>query len=111
MATRLRRALGSDHAVGWAFAFPAVFLIAVFGLVPIAWSFLLSFQKSNLISPNPPFIGLANYRALAKDPLFRQSVAHTVIYTALFVPFTFAIDRFAYRRWQARQQQQPTTKR
>jgi hypothetical protein len=27
----------------------------------------------------------------------------TVLYTALFVPFTYAIDRFAYRRWQARQ--------
>src|SRR3569833_3026346 len=26
-----------------------------------------------------------------------------VIYTALFIPFTFLIDRFAYRRYQARQ--------
>ena len=26
------------------------------------------------------------------------------LYTALFVPFTFYIDRFAYRRWEARQQ-------
>ena len=25
-----------------------------------------------------------------------------VIYTALFIPFTYVIDRFAYRRWQAR---------
>jgi hypothetical protein len=28
-----------------------------------------------------------------------------LIYTALFVPFTFAIDRFAYRRWLAREEQ------
>jgi hypothetical protein len=40
-----------------------------------------------------------------------------VIYTALFIPFTFAIDRFAYRRWQAREQaggtaaSKPTKKR
>jgi hypothetical protein len=27
----------------------------------------------------------------------------TALYTLLFVPFTYAIDRFAYRRWQARQ--------
>ena len=26
-----------------------------------------------------------------------------LLYTALFVPFTFYIDRFAYKRWQARQ--------
>jgi hypothetical protein len=32
-----------------------------------------------------------------------------VIYTALFIPFTFAIDRFAYRRWQAREQGGGTT--
>ncbi len=27
-----------------------------------------------------------------------------LIYTALFIPFTYSIDRFAYRRWQAREQ-------
>lgn len=27
-----------------------------------------------------------------------------IIYTALFVPFTYTIDRFAYNRWQQRQQ-------
>ena len=27
-----------------------------------------------------------------------------VIYTALFIPFTYMIDRYAYRRWQARDQ-------
>jgi hypothetical protein len=31
-----------------------------------------------------------------------------VLYTALFIPFTFVIDRFAYRRWQARQGVQST---
>jgi hypothetical protein len=37
-----------------------------------------------------------------------------LLYTALFVPFTFYIDRFAYKRWQARQQgggNTPTKKR
>jgi hypothetical protein len=36
------------------------------------------------------------------------------LYTALFVPFTYAIDRFAYQRWQRRQQgggKPPTKKR
>ena len=26
-----------------------------------------------------------------------------LIYTALFIPFTYTIDRYAYRRWQSRQ--------
>jgi hypothetical protein len=27
-----------------------------------------------------------------------------LLYTALFIPFTYYIDRFAYKRWEARQQ-------
>ncbi|MFN8233714.1 MAG: sugar ABC transporter permease [Actinomycetota bacterium] len=87
MATVVRRALRSDHAAGWAFAFPAVALIVVFGLVPIVWSAVLSFQKSNLLAP-PEWVGLANYRALPKDPYFRESMVHAAIYTALFVPIS-----------------------
>jgi multiple sugar transport system permease protein len=87
--TRVRRILESDHFSGWALAFPAVFLIFVFWLVPIVWSALLSFQRTNLLSP-PQWIGLANYRALPSDPLFRQSVTHSLIYTALFVPLSVA---------------------
>ena len=37
-----------------------------------------------------------------------------LLYTALFVPFTYYIDRFAYKRWEARQQgggSTPTKKR
>jgi len=84
---RIRRILESDHVAGWALAFPAVFLIFLFGLVPVVWSALLSFQQTNLISP-PKWIGLANYRALTHDPLFAQSVEHSLVYTALFVPLS-----------------------
>jgi hypothetical protein len=30
-----------------------------------------------------------------------------ILYTALFVPFTYYVDRFAYRRWQRREAEQP----
>ncbi|MFL5959222.1 MAG: hypothetical protein ACJ75G_03005 [Gaiellaceae bacterium] len=30
------------------------------------------------------------------------------IYTALFIPFTYAIDRFAYKRWERRGEQHAT---
>jgi multiple sugar transport system permease protein len=83
----VRKALQSDHAAGWAFAGPAVFLIVLFGVVPIIWSAVMSFQRTNLLNA-PEWIGLANYKALSKDPLFKQSVEHSVIYTALFVPIS-----------------------
>jgi hypothetical protein len=35
----------------------------------------------------------------------------TAMYTLLFVPFTYAIDRFAYKRWQARQDGAPGSKK
>jgi len=92
--TRVRRILESDNFSGWALAFPAVFLIFVFGIVPIVWSALLSFQRTNLLSPSQ-WIGLANYRALPSDPLFRQSVVHSLVYTALFVPLSVAGGLFA----------------
>jgi multiple sugar transport system permease protein len=92
--TRVRRILESDNFSGWALAFPAVFLIFLFGIVPIVWSALLSFQRTNLLSP-PQWIGLANYHALPSDPLFRQSVVHSLVYTALFVPLSVAGGLFA----------------
>jgi multiple sugar transport system permease protein len=85
----VRRAIRSDHFAGWAFASPAVLLILVFGLVPIVWSAILSFQKTNLLNA-PTWVGLANYKALPKDPYFKQSMVHSLIYTALFVPFSVA---------------------
>ena len=83
----VRKALQSDHAAGWAFASPAVFLIVLFGVVPIIWSAVISFQRTNLLSA-PEWVGLANYKALSKDPLFKQSVEHSIIYTLLFVPIS-----------------------
>jgi multiple sugar transport system permease protein len=92
MATRgasVRRVMTSDHVVGWAFASPAVLLIVIFGLLPIVWSAVLSFQKANLLAP-PEWVGLANYKALPRDPFFAQSLVHSAIYTVLFVPLSVA---------------------
>ncbi len=90
----VRRIIRSDHVVGWAFAFPAIALIVAFGIVPIVWSALMSFQKTNLLS-TPEWIGLDNYRALPKDPLFKTSIVHAMIYAALFVPLSVGGGLFA----------------
>src|SRR5262245_25413236 len=79
------RVVSSEHFAGWAFVTPAVVLIAVFALIPIGWALLLSFQSNNLLAPGH-YIGLANYRALAKDPQFRSAIGHTLVYTVVFVP-------------------------
>jgi multiple sugar transport system permease protein len=94
VSVNVRRIMRSDHVAGWAFAFPAVALIIAFGVVPIVWSALMSFQKTNLLS-TPEWIGLDNYRALPKDPLFKTSMVHAFIYAALFVPLSVGGGLFA----------------
>jgi multiple sugar transport system permease protein len=84
----MRRVLGSDHLAGWALVAPATLLIGVFGVLPIAWSVLISFQHNDLVSPNPPWVGIANYQALAHDRVFKESIGHTLVYTLLFVPLS-----------------------
>jgi hypothetical protein len=37
---------------------------------------------------------------------FLSAIEITVIYTVIFIPFQFTIDRFAYNRWQRRAEQQ-----
>ncbi|MGH3510301.1 MAG: carbohydrate ABC transporter permease [Nocardioidaceae bacterium] len=88
---RLGHIARSEHAVGLAFITPATVLIGVFGVLPIAWSLLLSFQKSDLLTPETPWVGLKNYRAAASDATFRLAVEHTIVYTALFVPATMVV--------------------
>jgi multiple sugar transport system permease protein len=77
--------------VGWAFVTPATLLIGVFGLLPILWSLMLSFQKSDLLTPETPWVGLKNYKQIAHDPTFGLAIEHTLVYTALFVPATMLV--------------------
>ena len=66
---------------------PSVVLIGLFGLFPVAWSVLLSFQHSDLQTP-ATWAGLGNYKELVHDPVFHEAIRHTVVYTVLFVPIT-----------------------
>ena len=43
---------------------------------------------------------------------YASAAGLALLYTVLFVPFTYALDRFAYRRWQAREDRtRPAKKR
>lgn len=90
---RNRRQRG-DSLAGWLMVSPSVLLIGVFGLVPVIWSFVLSFQRNDLQTP-AQWVGLRNYRALSHDQVFKDSVRHTVVYTALFVPITIVLALLA----------------
>jgi multiple sugar transport system permease protein len=82
-----RAILGSEHVAGWLFVLPATALIALFGIVPIGWVVILSLQHNDLLTA-PTWAGLGNYRTLVHDPVFRDSIRRTIVYTVLFVPLS-----------------------
>ena len=84
--SRLQRVLG-DTPTAWLWVTPAVVIILGLSLVPMAWALLLSFQKSDFVTPST-WVGLDNYSRLVDDPTFRDAVKHTLIYTAAFVPLS-----------------------
>jgi multiple sugar transport system permease protein len=87
----VRRLGRSETFTGWTLAAPAAVLIGIFGLLPVLMSLKLSFQHSDLLTPETPWVGTRNYRQLADDPVFKEAIQHTIVYTALFVPGTMLV--------------------
>jgi multiple sugar transport system permease protein len=71
----------------WLFPAPAVLLVAVIIVYPIAYTGWMSLQEwfaSSLTGPR--FIGLSNYgKILLGDARFREAVARTIYFTVLAV--------------------------
>ena len=55
----------SDGLTGWAMITPGVFMIAVFGMVPVIWAFVLSFQHKHHLARDG-IVGPKTWRALDK---------------------------------------------
>lgn len=77
---RLRESL-----VGWSFAAPNLVLMSLFLFVPIIWAAVISFQETKGFG-DPTWVGLDNYVRLVSDPVFWQSLAQTMVFTAVTVP-------------------------
>src|SRR5260370_21992395 len=61
--------------------FPVLALFFYVRIIPIGFSFLLSFYKWNLISPRKPFVGWDNYLNLMSDDNFVLALKNTTIYS------------------------------
>ncbi|WP_426445905.1 carbohydrate ABC transporter permease [Paenibacillus sp. S-38] len=64
---------------------PLLFFASV-RILPILYSFHVSFREWDLLSEVKPFVGLGNYAALLQDEIFLQSLRNTLIYVAVGVP-------------------------
>ena len=75
-------------------AAPALGLIAVFFFLPVAASLLLSLTDFDIYAiadrDQLRVVGLANYVALARDPLFWRALLNTVVFVAVATPLSIA---------------------
>jgi ABC-type sugar transport system permease subunit len=80
-------ALTSDRKLAWAFTSPAVGVIALIAMFPLAWTVWNSFHLQDLRMPwlGRPFIGLGNYLELGRDPRFWSALGHTLFFAAASV--------------------------
>lgn len=73
------------------FLLPSFVFLATFTYYPILSSLELSLYRSSATVPHPVFVGLANYRALGADPIFRQVLANSAAFLIGTVPVTVAL--------------------
>ena len=80
----------------WGFAAPALAVIGLFFLLPVAAALALSFTDFDLYAladlRNLRFVGVDNYVALLQTPLFWKSLGNTLYFVALGVPLSIGVS-------------------
>jgi multiple sugar transport system permease protein len=81
-----------ESLVGMAMVTPAVVLLLLFFVVPVALAFGLAFTNARLISPRPAeFVGADNFVTLFGDPMFWKSLRNTAYFAVVVVPVQAAL--------------------
>ncbi|GAC1538566.1 MAG: sugar ABC transporter permease [Herpetosiphon sp.] len=80
----------------WLFAYamllPVLAIFVYIRIIPILRIFWLSFHSWDLISPEKPWNGLENYRALFQDDLFRRALRNTTVFAVATVAISVPIS-------------------
>ena len=82
---RMSRMRRGEILAALGFALPSLIGVIVFMIIPAINSLYLSFTQYNVLQP-PTFIGVENYRAMARDPLFWKSLSNTLYMVVVGVP-------------------------
>jgi multiple sugar transport system permease protein len=75
-----------QHGWSYAFVLPSMITFALFVIIPVIWSFIISFQDYSL-ARGGTWVGLQNYRAAftTQSGVFVVSIKNTIYYTAVTV--------------------------
>jgi multiple sugar transport system permease protein len=77
-----------ERRVGWLFLLPAVAAFILVIALPFLRALGYAFTRYDLQTPEPVFIGLGNFRALAASPEVLGSFVTTLVYVVLATGFT-----------------------
>jgi multiple sugar transport system permease protein len=84
--------LKNDDALMYGLMAPSLIIVILVSIVPLAYTFILSFQNYFLTKPNlAHFSGVNNYISLFGDPVIRQSIITTIVYTISTVTISIVI--------------------
>lgn len=79
-----------ETLAAWGFLAPATLHLLAFSFGPMLFALYLALHRWSPIEPARPFVGLANFAAVVRDPLVWISLRNTLLYT-LHVPVAMAI--------------------
>ena len=89
---RARGVAGRETAWGLLFLSPWLLGLALFTLVPMGASLVLSLTDFDLLRPGDVrFVGLANYERMLRDPLVAHSLGVTLKFALISIPVTLGV--------------------
>ena len=77
-----------SRAVAFCLGLPWIVTLACFWLLPLLWSFVISFTDLELLSADYAFVGWQNYRELLSDAGFLGALKNTFIFVIGTIPVT-----------------------
>jgi ABC-type sugar transport system permease subunit len=82
-----------DALAGYLFVSPALAVFLLFLAFPVAFSLWLSFRQWNGFTPlgEAPFVGFANFAALAADKIFHKAALNTVLFAVASTALQMAV--------------------
>jgi multiple sugar transport system permease protein len=82
-----RRFLEREHVLAYLFMLPGGLVLLSFMAYPFFRGIYYSLTDKMIGFQAYDYVGLANYRYLLEDPIFRQTVENTFVYSFFTVPF------------------------
>lgn len=79
-----------NEPVGYLFILPFYLFFLFMILLPIGTAIMNSFTNYDLYKSND-FVGLSNYIALTRDPLFKKALANTFVYSLMYIAPSMAL--------------------